>query len=182
MGIVMPNDRPALAHLGIFVTDIDTMERFYTAVFGLLVTDRGAGKVFKNALVFLSGATDQHHQVVLSSGKAPDTPSTVMQLSFKVPSLDALRKRRQVALDHGAADLMCLNHGNAWSVYFFDPEGNRIEIYLDTPFHTPQPCGEPLDLELSDDEILEGTRLLIEQLPGSMTSEAFAQHMAQRLS
>ena len=178
----MLNDRPALAHLGIFVTDIGAMERFYTAVFGLLVTDRGTGKVFKNDLVFLSGASDQHHQVVLSSGKAPDTPSTVMQLSFKVPSLDALRERRQVALDHGAADLMCLNHGNAWSIYFFDPEGNRIEIYLDTPFHTPQPCGEPLDLELNDDEILESTRLLIEQLPGSMTSEAFAQHMAQRLS
>jgi len=178
----MLHDRPALAHLGIFVTDIDAMERFYTAVFGLLVTDRGTGKTFKNALVFLSSATDQHHQIVLSSGKAPNTPSTVMQLSFKVPSLDALRERRHIALDHGAAELMCLNHGNAWSIYFFDPEGNRIEIYLDTPFHTPQPCGEPLDLELSDEEILESTRILVERLPGSMTAEAFARQMAQRLS
>jgi catechol 2,3-dioxygenase len=178
----MPNDRPSLAHLGIFVTDIALMERFYTDVFGLLVTDRGVGKVFRNQLVFLSGAPDQHHQLVLSSGKAPETPSTVMQLSFKVPSLDALRARRQQAQDHGAKDVICLNHGNAWSVYFNDPEGNRIELYLDTPFHTPQPCGEPLDLDLSDDAILQETRILIESLSGSMSSEAFAAHMTERLA
>jgi catechol 2,3-dioxygenase len=132
--------------------------------------------------VFLSSSPDQHHQLVLSSGKAPETPSTVMQLSFKVPSLDALRLRRNLALENGANGMMCLNHGNAWSVYFDDPEGNRIEIYLDTPFHTPQPCGEPLDLELGDDEILETTRALIAQLPGSMSREAYAQHMLDRLS
>ena len=55
----MMNDRPALAHLGIFVSDVDAMERFYTEVFGLVVTDRGVGKVFRNTLVFLSGAADQ---------------------------------------------------------------------------------------------------------------------------
>ena len=178
----MSNDRPSLAHLGIFVTDIGLMERFYTQVFGLLVTDRGVGKVFRNQLVFLSGAPDQHHQLVLSSGKAPETPSTVMQLSFKVSSLDALRARKALALDHKCADMMCLNHGNAWSVYFHDPEGNRIEIYLDTPFHTPQPCGEPLDLDLTDDAILEETRVLIEALPGSMSREAFADEMTKRLA
>ena len=137
----MMNDRPALAHLGIFVSDVDAMERFYTEVFGLVVTDRGVGKVFRNTLVFLSGAADQHHQLVLSSGKAPETPSTVMQLSFKVQTLDALRRRKRMAEDRGVSDVMPLNHGNAWSVYFSDPEGNRIEIYVDTPFHTPQPCG-----------------------------------------
>ncbi|HEX7751607.1 MAG TPA: VOC family protein [Novosphingobium sp.] len=178
----MMNDRPALAHLGIFVSDVDAMERFYTEVFGLVVTDRGVGKVFRNTLVFLSGAADQHHQLVLSSGKAPETPSTVMQLSFKVQTLDALRRRKRMAEDRGVSDVMPLNHGNAWSVYFNDPEGNRIEIYVDTPFHTPQPCGEPLDLDRSDAEILEATRLLVAELPGTMSSEAFTAHMTERLA
>jgi catechol 2,3-dioxygenase len=181
MGHAMLDDRPTLAHLGIFVTDVEAMEHFYTTVFGLLVTDRGVGRVFRNQLVFLSGSVDQHHQLVLSSGREPDTPSTVMQLSFKLQSLAALRERRELALAHGALDMICLNHGNAWSVYFNDPEGNRIEIYLDTPFHTPQPCGDPLDLALSDADILEETRKLIEKLPGSMSREAFAEHMATRL-
>ena len=50
-----------------------------------------------------------------------------------------------------------INHGNAWSVYFPDPEGNLLEIYLDSPFHVQQPQGEPLDLALGDDEILART-------------------------
>ena len=178
----MSNKRPALAHLGIFVFDLAAMERFYTGVFGLLVTDRGVGKVFKNELVFLSGASDQHHQVVLSSGRVPGSPSTVMQLSFKVSSLDALRSSRELALGHGATDLIGLNHGNAWSIYFYDPEGNRIELYLDTPFHTPQPCGEPLNLDLDDDALLEETRNLVEGRQGSMSMPDYIQSMQGRLA
>lgn len=178
----MSNKRPALAHLGIFVFDLAAMERFYTGVFGLLVTDRGVGKVFKNELVFLSGASDQHHQVVLSSGRVPGSPSTVMQLSFKVSSLDALRSSRELAIGHGATDLIGLNHGNAWSIYFYDPEGNRIELYLDTPFHTPQPCGEPLNLDLDDDALLEETRNLVEGRQGSMSMPDYIQSMQGRLA
>src|SRR3546814_11762144 len=75
--------RPHLAHVGIFVRDIPTLEAFYTGVFGLVVTDRGVGKTFRNELVFLSGSSEQHHQLVLSSGRAADAPSTVMQMSFR---------------------------------------------------------------------------------------------------
>ena len=50
------------------------------------------------------------------------------------------------ALDNGATDMRVTSHGNAWSCYFKDPEGNTVEAYLDTPFHVPQPHGEPLDL------------------------------------
>ena len=173
--------RPHLSHLGIFVRDLPAMERFYTDVFGLVVTDRGTGKVFRNQLVFLSGTPDQHHQLVLSSGRAADAPSTVMQLSFKVDVLADLRVLRIAALAHGANDMISLNHGNAWSVYFDDPEQNRIEIYLDTPFHTPQPCGEPLDLEKGDEEILAETRDLIGSLPGGMLREDYVAELGTRL-
>lgn len=27
------------------------------------------------------------------------------------------------------------NHGNAWSIYFADPEGNRIELYTPSPWY-----------------------------------------------
>lgn len=174
--------RPHIAHLGIFVQDIPTLEKFYTEVFGLLVTDRGVGKTFTNELVFLSGAPDQHHQLVLSGGRAPGTPSTVMQISFKVNDLDELRAVRDRAIAHGATELIGLNHGNSWSVYFNDPEGNRIEIYLDTPFHTPQPCGDPLNLDQSDEALLAETEALVKSLQGSMPSEEYAAMMRDRLS
>lgn len=178
----MSSVRPSLAHLGIFVTDLVAMEEFYTSVFGLLVTDRGVGAIFKNNLVFMSGSQDQHHQVVLATGRAPETPSTIMQLSFKVETLAQLRLLRDRALQYGATDLMGLNHGNAWSIYFHDPERNRIEVYLDTAFHTPQPCGHPLDLDMSDDAILQATRALIDQLPGSMSRETYVTQMRARLN
>lgn len=174
--------RPSLAHLGIFVSDLARMEEFYTKAFGLIVTDRGVGAVFKNELVFLSGAADQHHQIVLSTGRAPNSPSTVMQLSFKVASLDELRIMQQRALEHGATEMIGLNHGNAWSIYFYDPELNRIEMYLDTDFHTPQPCGAPLDLTRSDEDILADTQALIASLPGSMARTDFIAAMGKALA
>lgn len=122
--------RAALAHLGIFVWNLSAMERFYSDVFGLVVTDRGVGAVFRNDVGFMTGSADQHHQLVLASGRQPDAPSTVMQISFKVSDLADLRDLRDKALAAGASDAIGLNHGNAWSVYFNDPEGNRIEIYL----------------------------------------------------
>ncbi|WP_079246998.1 VOC family protein [Sphingomonas turrisvirgatae] len=173
--------RPHLSHFGIFVRDIDLIERFYTGVFGLLATDRGVGKTFRNQLVFLTGDPRQHHQLVLSGGRAPDSPSTVMQLSFTVESLDELRAIRDKALVAGATSLIGLNHGNAWSIYFDDPEGNKVEVYLDTPFHVPQPCGEPLNLELGDEALLAETRALVETLPGFMPRDKYVAELARTL-
>lgn len=177
----MDKARPELAHLGIFVWDLVAMERFYTDVFGLVVTDRGVGAVFRNNLVFMTGSADQHHQLVLASGRQPDAPSTVMQISFKVPALADLRSLRDKAVAGGASDVMGLNHGNAWSVYFNDPEGNRIEIYLDTPFHTPQPCGKPLNIEANEADLLEETRALVAGLSGSKPRQDYIDEMDGRL-
>lgn len=173
--------RPSLAHLGIFVCDLNRMEAFYHSVFGMVVTDRGVGAVFKNELVFMSGSADQHHQLVLSTGRAASSPSTVMQLSFKVKSLDELRQVQALAIGEGASELVGLNHGNAWSIYFYDPELNRVEVYLDTEFHTPQPCADPLDLAMSDAEILAQTRALVERLPGGMPRADYVASMGERL-
>src|SRR3546814_16244887 len=61
-------------------------------------------------------------------------------------------------MENGATDMVGLNHGNAWSVYFDDPENNKVAVYVDTPFHTPQPCGEPLHLDLSEADLLAETK------------------------
>ena len=58
----------------------------------------------------------------------------------------------------GNSTAIPIDHGNAWSLYFTDPEGNGIECFLDTPFHVAQPYGDALDLSLSDQEIEDATR------------------------
>jgi len=161
--------RPTLSHMGIFVTDMDRMVRFYTDVLGLTVTDRGRGISFNNDLAFLSSDPEKHHQVVLASGRPKEaTFSTVMQASFAVGTLDDLRAVKAKALANGATALRALDHGNAWSIYFRDPEGNTVEVYLDTPFHVPQPHGDPLDLDKTDAEILRTTEAACRNDPGFM--------------
>ena len=48
---------------------------------------------------------------------------------------------------------MKVTHGISVSLYFEDPEGNRVEVYCDSPFYCVQPQREPVDLGQSDEEI-----------------------------
>jgi catechol 2,3-dioxygenase len=157
---------PQLSHFGIFVRDIDAMTRFYTEVFGLRMTDQGVGGTFKFKLHFLSGSPQQHHQLVLASGRGADSPSTVMQLSFKVQAIADLRRVRALALAGGATQMRGMNHGNALSIYFRDPEDNTVEVYLDTPWYIPQPHGDALDLDKSDAELWAETEAACRADPG----------------
>jgi catechol 2,3-dioxygenase len=174
--------RPTLSHMGIFVTDMDRMIRFYTEVLGLSLTDRGRGITFDNDLAFMSSDPEKHHEFVLASGRPRDAAfSTVMQASFAVGCLDDLRAVKAKALSNGASALRALDHGNAWSIYFKDPEGNTVEVYLDTPFHVPQPHGDPLDLDMSDEEIMRVTEAACRNAPGFMPREDYVRRQAQTL-
>jgi catechol 2,3-dioxygenase len=171
-----------LAHVGINAHDPQLLERFYTTVLGLVVTDTGTGRN-GTVLTFLSASPGNHHQLVLASGR-PDTSgfNPINQISFMVDSLADLRVVHRRALDNGATGMRVTSHGNAWSCYFKDPEGNTVEAYLDTPFHVPQPHGEPLDLTKSDDEILRETEASCRADSGFMTMAAFKESLAVRLT
>ena len=39
-----------------------------------------------------------------------------------------------------------------------DPEGNTVEVYVNTPWYVPQPGNVPLDLDQPDDVIEAGTK------------------------
>ena len=171
-----------LAHVGIYAHNKGLLEQFYSTVLGLMVTDSGAGRG-GTELTFLSGSAGNHHQLVLASGR-PDTLgfNPINQISFMVDSLADLRVVHRRALDNGATDMRVTSHGNAWSCYFKDPEGNTVEAYLDTPFHVPQPHGEPLDLTKSDAQIMCETEAACRADPGFMMMDAFQTALASRLA
>jgi catechol 2,3-dioxygenase len=177
----METIRAQLAHVGIYVHDKSRMVQFYSDVLGLMVTDHGTARSGME-LTFMSANPGNHHQVVLVSGR-PDTTgfNPINQLSFKVGSLAQLRQAHGQALENGATEMRVLSHGNAWSCYFKDPEGNVIETYLDSPFHVPQPHGEPLDLNKSDDQILRETEDACRRDPGFMPIEQYQASMATKL-
>jgi catechol-2,3-dioxygenase len=145
----------SFSHVGIFVKDLPRMANFFKEVFNFVETDEG--EVRGGDVVFLSRHPNEHHQIVLeTAGDAP--PSRVQQLSFRLPSLGDLRKMKERL--EGAKDasrIHQVNHGNAWSVYCYDPEENRIEVFVDTPYYVKQPCISKLDLSLTNEEILRET-------------------------
>ena len=173
--------RPTSTQFGIYVSDHDRMVALYAEIFELTVTDRGEGRNFKSQQVFLSASADQHHQLVIASGRPADARfSTVMQLSFMVPGIQHLRDIWARAEARGATQIRGMNHGDALSVYMADPEGNTVEVYLDMPWYITQPHGDPLDLGLSDEALLLQTETICRADPSFMPIEDWQQQFNQR--
>lgn len=173
-----PTDTPSkprvqFSHLGVNCQDLAVMERFYTQVLGFTVTDRGAIANLGLDLVFMSMDPVEHHQLVLCSGRpealppAPHGPffkGVINQISFRVAALADLRLLRDRLTQEGH-DFMIGTHGIAWTVYTKDPEGNTVELFVDTPWFVPQPFLEPFDLDLPDDDIYRQTEALCRRSP-----------------
>lgn len=170
-----------LTHLGLSVRDMATMTAFYSELLGLVVTDTGPYR--DGSITFMSRNPDEHHQLVLVSGRrAEDTYSPVGQISFRVQSLEDLQSFHAQARERGVRDLRGADHGNAWSIYFLDPEGNRIEIYAPSPWYVAQPCQEPLDLTLPEAVIRANTRRMAETKATFQPADAWRASMRARLA
>jgi catechol 2,3-dioxygenase-like lactoylglutathione lyase family enzyme len=168
----------SLSHLGVCCFDLPKMVEFYTGVLGMTQTDRGPlPSPIDEELVFLTTDPGEHHQLVLVSGRREGQVqqgpalggsfgTAIFQLSFRLEDLATLRRVRERLAAAGCTHLIPINHGNAWSLYTRDPEGNALEFVVDSPWFVHQPCGEGLDLSLSDEEILRQTKELCERKGG----------------
>ena len=175
--------RPELtfSHVGIWVTDLEAMRRFYTDVLGFVETDRGP--IGETELVFLSQAISDHHQLVLAKGRPHDAGfTTVNQISYKVDSLETLQGLYANIATKPVKDLVQVSHGNAWSIYFRDPEGNRIELFVDTPWYTPQPVREPLDLTKPAQQIRQETEAFCRSRPQFASREDWQRGLGKAIA
>lgn len=170
-----------LTHVGIYVRDLDAMVAFYCDNLGLLLNDIGA--IGERRLAFLSRSEHEHHQLVLAHDPARrlGSESSLNQVSFRVRDLEDLRSFYADQLARGAEGLEGRNHGNSWSFYFFDPEGNKVEMYAVTPWQVQQPWRVPLDLTRSVAEIEAETLAIVATLPTARPLVEWQQQMRQRL-
>ena len=177
-----PVPQLAFSHVGLFVHDLVLMEDFYRRVLGFTVTDRGeletpGGRI---ELVFLSRDPREHHQLALVTGRPPALEFNVVnQVSFRVPDLATLRHFHAVLEGERARAMAPVTHGNAISLYFLDPEGTRLEVFFDTPWHCEQPVREPVDLTRTDEEILAETERVARSRPGFTTRERWMEDLAR---
>ena len=148
-----------LSHAFINVHDVDKVAPFYTEILGLHITDRGI--IGENTeAVFMSQDAENHHQIALAGRlEASDPHRNLGHVAFRMETLDDLRALKANLNARGIEIHREVSHGNAWSLYFADPEGNGVECFVDTPFHVSQPQGKPTDIDLDDQELVEKTRV-----------------------
>ena len=169
------------SHMGFYVRDIERMARFYKDVMGFFQTDQGLlGTV---QLVFLSRDPTEHHQIVLATGRPTDMAFNVInQISLRVPDLATLRAvRDRASADPDVTELLCATHGNAVSIYFRDPEGNRLEVFMDTPWYCEQPLREVINLEDDDAAILAEAERIARQYPRFQLRATWQADIARRM-
>lgn len=123
-----------VGHLVLRVKDVERSRRFFEEILGFpVVAQNERGMVF-----FSTDVGDNHHMLALmpaKEGAAMPAPDHVgmQHVSFELGGFaelqDAYRlfKEKGVAIDH------TVYHGITKSVYFFDPDGNRLEVYCNVP-------------------------------------------------
>lgn len=176
---------PAFSHVGFYCRDLGLMEDFYKRVMGFIVTDRGNLDTPRGPvdLVFLSRDPEEHHQIVLASGRSADNDYNIVnQISFRVPGLPYLKQLyARLVNEPRVTEISPATHGNAISVYFRDPEGIRIEAFFDTPWYCEQPMRHPVDMSASDTEIMAHSEAIARGAPQFQSREVWVAKMRQRM-
>ena len=171
-----------LGHVGLFVRDLTRMSEFYRRVFSFVITDADFAGAGEPRAVFLSRNPDEHHQLVLVSRPAVVPAATVIQqISFRTQSLEEVRRTYFALQEEQLSQIEPITHGTAWSVYFRDPEENRIELFTETPWYITQPFVTPVDYNKSDDVIRRETEALCRAQPSFRMMSEWRAEVAQRM-
>ncbi len=180
----MPVPQLRFSHVGFFVRDLERMADFYSRVLGFAITDRGTLETPRGTvgLVFLSRDPGEHHQIVLASGRPENLPfNPINQISFRMADFAGLREMHRRIQGEAVREIAPVSHGNALSVYFLDPEGNRIELFIDTPWYVAQPLRIPMDMSLPDEALWQWAEENARKLPGFRPVEEWRADLEKRL-
>jgi catechol 2,3-dioxygenase len=117
-----------VGHVVLSVKDVEASMKFYAEALGMDVMLHREGNA-----AFLSFGT-QHHDIALF--KAPEDAEMgklgLNHIAFQIEGGETeLRQLYGRILQHGAKVDYTTDHGMTHSVYFFDPDGNRLEIFAD---------------------------------------------------
>lgn len=173
------------SHCVLYVRDMPTMIDFYEGVLGFRVADRGPldrSNPSGPEVAFLSQVDSDHHQIAFADVRGDGPSTTLDHIAFRVDSLDDVKgMAERLRADGRATELAPVSHGNAWSIYFRDPEGNRIEVFCDSPFHVAQPQIHSWDLSTSEADLLASTREKFGDEPGFRPMKEYQSEQRRKL-
>ena len=142
-----------LGHVVLKVRDAQKSKEFYTRALGLKV----ANDAREHGAVFLSFGT-QHHDLALfqlATGEEPDAAQPGLHhTAWQLGSFAELQAAYRELGTLGIAVESAIEHNVTRSIYFHDPDGNRVELYCDTfadggftAMQTMGPKREAMDIE-----------------------------------
>ena len=120
-----------VGHIHLKVSDLERAIGFYRDVMGFQVTQR-----YGDQAVFLS-AGGYHHHVGLNTwhskgaGPAPVQGAGMYHVAFLFPDRASLAAVLARVLEAGTPLDGAADHGVSEAVYFRDPDGNGLELYVD---------------------------------------------------
>jgi catechol 2,3-dioxygenase len=141
-----------LGHIGLYVRDVPRMTGFYRDFLGMQVTKQAPG----GRAAFLSSDPQQvDHEIALMVDPNGGTTQNIQQISMRVPSFEDLQDfHRRILADPELRVDQVVTHLSSVSCYFFDPEGNRTEVFWVTGRPCWVPTANPIDIEQPDDAVL----------------------------
>ena len=121
--------KPArLAHFVLRTSDIDRLADWYCSVLEARV-------VHRNKMISFATFDDEHHRIAFidrgfKSGPEPES-NGVDHVAFTYESLGDLLSNYVRLRDQGIVPERTINHGPTTSMYYRDPDGNRIELQVE---------------------------------------------------
>ncbi|MGH7872576.1 MAG: VOC family protein [Candidatus Binatia bacterium] len=123
-----------VGHLVLKVKDLERSRKFFTEVLGFpQVGENDRGMIF-----FSFDVKDNHHMLALREAKPgaamPDLEQVGMEhVSFEVATFAELQEVYRKFKQHDVKLRHTVFHGVAKSIYFYDPDGNVLEVYCNVP-------------------------------------------------
>ena len=153
--------RPLLHHVNIKTRDVQAIIDWYELVIGSRVLFQWDGGAF------ITNDEANHRIAIFTAPSLVDDDERVTRtglhhVAYEYPSLDDLLATYVRLKANGVVPGACLDHGQTTSFYYFDPDGNGVELQVDNfgswekssefilndPRFRADPIGTPVDPDL----------------------------------
>ena len=120
----------SLGHVVIKVRNQERAEAFYNALLGIPI----AARLPSHSMTFFTLGNHHDFAVAAVGDDVLDAPANspgLLHVAFKIGTLiDELREAK-LHLEMAGIKVDAYDHGVSKSIYFNDPDGNTIELYVD---------------------------------------------------